>query len=513
MAPGRLPGRARSLRARLVGTVLLVFAVACAAIGIVTTLSLDHFLSGRQDRELVLTLDAVAGRVLGLAPGTVAGAGAGLPEGPGGRPPPADGADGADRADSTDRADGDLLLGPGQGPGAAVAVFDGDRPVRAERAGPDGTRAALSEPDVAALGGVARDAVPHPVALQAGSYQAAAYAAGDRTVVVARPDGAGETVDRLLLIELVVLGGAVLLAGLAAAVLVRRELRPLERVAGVAARVGELPLDRGEVQLAARVPEPDPRTEVGQVGTALNRMLDNVEGALAARQDSETRLRRFVADASHELRTPLAAIRGYAELSGRESAPVPPGTAHALRRITSQAERMSALVEDLLLLARLDAGRPLARSEVDLTRLVLDGIGDAHVAGPGHRWVPELPGEPVTVTGDPDRLAQVLANLLANARTHTPDGTTVRVRLDRPDPGRVRLSVTDDGPGIDPAVLGRVFERFTRAAEGRARAGNDTPGTGLGLAIVAAVVTAHEGTVGADSRAGHTTFTVQLPTA
>ena len=195
-------------------------------------------------------------------------------------------------------------------------------------------------------------------------------------------------------------------------------------MAATATRVAELPLDRGEVALAERVPDADtdPRTEVGQVGAALNRMLDHVGNALEARHASETQVRQFVADASHELRTPLAAIRGYAELSRRSREPVPDEVAHVLRRVESEAQRMTALVEDLLLLARLDAGRPLAHDPVDLTMLVVDAVSDAHAAGPGHDWQLDLPDEPVVVTGDGARLHQVLANLLANARTHTPAG-------------------------------------------------------------------------------------------
>lgn len=390
-------------------------------------------------------------------------------------------------------------------------MLDDGRVVSARLAQRGGTTTAVPEADLAALRSVPADTTARDVTLSLGDYRVIGWTEGTTTYLIAQPDNAGATVSRLVVIELVVLGGAVVLTGSAAAVLVRRALRPLERVAGVAAQVGNLPLDRGEVHLAARVPDPDPRTEVGQVGTALNHMLDNVEGALAARQESETRLRRFVAAASHELRTPLTAIRGYAELSRREREPVPERTTHALARISSQAERMSTLVEDLLLLARLDAGRPLERAEVDLTRLVLDAVGDAHVAGRDHRWFPQLPDEPVTVTGDAHRLAQVVTNLFANARTHTPPGTTVTVTLGHPVPGRVRLQVADDGPGIAPDVLPRVFERFARGAEGRTRAGNDTPSTGLGLAIVAAVVAAHDGTVGVDSAPGRTVFTVELP--
>jgi two-component system OmpR family sensor kinase len=239
-------------------------------------------------------------------------------------------------------------------------------------------------------------------------------------------------------------------------------------------------------------------------------MLDNVEGALEARQYSETRLRRFVADASHELRTPLAAIRGYAELTRRDGAALPEGTAHALTRISSQAERMSTLVEDLLLLARLDAGRPLERAPVDLTRLVLDAVSDAHAAGPGHRWQLDLPEEPVTVPGDASRLTQVLTNLLANARTHTPTGTLVTVGLGVDDDAAL-LSVVDTGPGIPAELQPHVFERFARGSAGRARAVNDTASTGLGLAIVDAVVAAHGGRVELQSVPGRTEFRVTLP--
>jgi two-component system OmpR family sensor kinase len=200
--------------------------------------------------------------------------------------------------------------------------------------------------------------------------------------------------------------------------------------------VSALPLARGEVSLPERVPDADPRTEVGQVGAALNRMLDHVAAALETRHASETQLRQFVADASHELRTPLAAITGYTELVGR--AELPADAAYSVARISSQAERMTTLVEDLLLLARLDAGRPLERAPVDLTRLVLDAVDDARVAGPDHRWALALPSEPVVVTGDALRLTQVITNLLANARTHTPAGTTVTVTL---NPSPVRLCV------------------------------------------------------------------------
>jgi two-component system OmpR family sensor kinase len=320
---------------------------------------------------------------------------------------------------------------------------------------------------------------------------------------------------RTLLRVALVTGGAVLIAlgiaGWAGAVIVRRTLRPLDRVAATATRVSELRLDHGEVRLAQRVPagDTDPHTEVGQVGAALNRMLDHVGNALEARHASEMQVRQFVADASHELRTPLAAIRGYAELSRRSRAPISEEIAHVLGRVESEAKRMTGLVEDLLLLARLDSGRPLAHDPVDLTMLVVDAVSDAHAAGPRHYWQLDLPEEPVTVVGDGQRLHQVLANLLANARTHTPEGTTVTVAVGATADAAV-LRVIDFGPGIPAELQPHIFERFARGDSSRSRAAGST---GLGLSIVSAVVAAHRGTVSVDSQPGQTVFTVTLPLA
>jgi two-component system OmpR family sensor kinase len=263
------------------------------------------------------------------------------------------------------------------------------------------------------------------------------------------------------------------------------------------------------------VPEADtdPHTEVGRVGTALNRLLDHVEESLHVRQASETQVRQFVADASHELRTPLASIRGYAEFFHRQQAdgrpPSEQDVAHMLRRVEAESLRMSALVDDLLLLARLDAGRDLELGEVDLTVLVLDAVSDARVAGPGHSWAADVPPVAVLLSGDAARLHQVVANLLANVRTHTPEGTTATVRL-TVEGGTAVLQVTDDGPGIPEQQQPQVFERFARGDASRSRAAGST---GLGLAIVAAVVAAHDGTVAVRSRPGETVFTVRLPGA
>ena len=247
------------------------------------------------------------------------------------------------------------------------------------------------------------------------------------------------------------------------------------------------------------------------MGAALNQLLEHVENALRLRHESETQVRQFLADASHELRTPLASIRGYTELLRRLPGELPEGAEQAVGRVESESVRMTALVEDLLLLARLDAGRPLARQEVDLPVLAVDAVADAHVAAPDHTWRLDLPDPetepPATVVGDEDRLRQVLANLLANARVHTPAGTTVTTSVRR-EGGAVVLRVEDDGPGVAPDLLPRLFHRFARGDAARSP-GNGS--TGLGLAIVDAVVRAHEGRVDVESVPGRTVFTVSFP--
>ena len=318
-----------------------------------------------------------------------------------------------------------------------------------------------------------------------------------------------ETTNSLILIFALITLAALAVAAVAGTIVVRLALRPLERVAATATRVSELPLDKGEVALAERVAEPDtdPRTEVGQVGSALNRMLGHIESALVSRQRSEDKVRQFVADASHELRTPLASIRGYSELTRRGGHELPEDVVRALGRIESESVRMTSLVEDLLLLARLDAGRELVLGDVDLVPLVVDAISDAHAASPDHVWSLDAPDQPIVVTGDRGRLHQIIANLLANARVHTPEGTKVDAAL-RVEGDTAVLTVTDDGPGISADLQAVLFERFARGDGSRARA---TGSTGLGLSIVAAVVEGHHGTVGVESAPGRTRFTVRLP--
>ena len=293
------------------------------------------------------------------------------------------------------------------------------------------------------------------------------------------------------------------LAGAAGTVVVRRQLSPLREVAATAHRVAELPLASGEIEMAERVPErlTDERTEVGQVGSALNAMLDHVEHSLGQRHRSEQQVRQFVADASHELRTPLATIAGYTELARHR--PETGGT--ALAKVETESARMTALVEDLLLLARLDSGRPLERRSVDLSRLLLEAVDDARVVDPDRSWRLSLPDEPITVTGDEARLHQVVSNLLANARKHTPPGSTVTVTGTAGATG-AGFTVHDDGPGFPPDLAPRAFERFTRGDAARTRGG-----AGLGLSLVEAIVGAHGGAVTLDSRPGDTTIAVVLP--
>ncbi|WP_031230759.1 sensor histidine kinase [Streptomyces niveus] len=413
------------------------------------------------------------------------------------------------------------LTGPGPGDvgrGMISAQSSGD-----DQTGQQVTGHALSDSETAALATVPRDGDSHTVTLaDLGDYRVEYVDGVNGSFLVGVPlSDVQNTLTTLIVVEICVTVAGLVAAGIAGGVLVGVALRPLRRVATTATLVSELPLHSGEVAPLTRLPdtEADPRTEVGQVGAALNRMLGHVGSALAARQESETRVRRFVADASHELRTPLASIRGYAELTRRGREEIGPDTRHALGRIEAEAQRMTGLVDDLLLLARLDAGRPLAYERVDIAPLVVDALSDARAAGQDHHWRLELPAEPGQVCGDAARLQQVLVNLLANARTHTPPGTTVTatVRTTAAPEPCVLVDVADDGPGIPPDLLPRVFERFTRGDASRTRSPSRTSApnadsTGLGLAIVQAVVTAHGGDVHVRSEPGRrTVFTVRLP--
>ncbi|MEV6966155.1 HAMP domain-containing sensor histidine kinase [Hamadaea sp. NPDC051192] len=469
-----------------------LLALAFLAVGITTIVALSKTLNGQIDKQLT----AAAIRA---------------PKGyDNHKPKPADTATTAAKGCSAESEQDSWVLG--QSIGTLNARLCGSQVVSASVLSEQGQTSPDLTDAYANLLSVPVDGKAHTIELcDQGAYRVVAKQMDDGAILVTGLP-MEETQETVLLLTAVVAGATLLVLGSVAyggTVIVRRALRPLSRVAATATRVSQVRLDRGEVELPQRVDEQDtdPRTEVGQVGAALNRMLDHVGEALEARHASETQVRQFVADASHELRTPLASIRGYAELSRRHD--LPEDVAYLLGRMESEAQRMSGLVEDLLLLARLDAGRPLEYQPVDLTALVVDTVSDAHAAGPRHEWRLDVPEEPVVVTGDRARLHQVVANLLANARTHTPEGTVVTVAVS-PSGEQAELSVTDAGPGIPPELVPHIFERFARGDGSRSRTAGST---GLGLAIVQAVVAAHRGSVAVSSEPGRTTFTVRLPLA
>ena len=601
--------RRRSLRARLVAGVLGLVLITSALVGAFSTLALRHTLMERLDEKLVAASDRAAARrheAAGKSTGDD-GCRADRPDDSGG-------------ADKPDRPVPAGLDAPGQSTGTLTIISSGAAGPPAVAAGyidSGGLYQSLSEAETRALLSLEPTGEPVTVTISSlGDYRVVASRdskSGDLVVTGLSMAGDNALVRTQLLIEIMIALLGATAAALAGRAMVRASLAPLERVAATAERVASQPLASGEVRIRERVADADldSSQEVGQVGAALNTLLGHVEEALSARQRSETQVRQFVADASHELRTPLASIRGYTELIAREGAgaALPEEATHALERVHSESVRMTGLVEDLLLLARLDAGRELRRGEVDLLGVLLDTVADARAAGPDHVWELDLSalgspdgaggaedddsaedadggdggdgaddagGEPPLVVGDEARLRQVLVNLLANARVHTPPGTRVTTRLSRgpgaaggpgagtadpgtadpgatpavdpaaggangaPAPGAGRapggaaaggapaapsdaagtwvITIGDDGPGIDPAVRDRIFERFARADASRERR---TGSTGLGMSIALAIVTAHRGALTVDSvRAGDdparpqahgTTFTVTLP--
>ena len=325
--------------------------------------------------------------------------------------------------------------------------------------------------------------------------------AGNDILVLAVPLSDEEsTLNQLLLLEALI--GTAVLIGLALLAwrVIGIGLRPLERMGETAAEIAGGDLSR-------RVEPATGETEIGRLGIALNSMLARIEESFDRKTEVERQLRRFVADASHELRTPLTSIRGYAEMLRRGAAESPADAATARRRIEEEAVRMSVLVDELLLLARLDQGRPLEREQVDLGRIARDACDDARAVAPKRAIT--LQGEPrVVVLGDDLRLRQVVGNVVRNSLIHTPPSTPVEVRLESAD-GHAVLSVVDHGPGLPAGQEQLVFEPFHRADPGRSR---DRGGSGLGLSIVAAVVAAHGGTVAAlPTPGGGATFRIELP--
>jgi two-component system, OmpR family, sensor kinase len=492
-----VPGRLRrvpwprTLRARLSAGLVVLLAVSCAALGVAAVVELGGFLTSRLDEQL-------------------SDVGTRLPASLEHEAVTSSDHDGDEHGDTRRQSTGTFgaRLVDGRVTNAAV--------VASGSAAANLREVDLSAADQARLAALSVDSRPRSVDLDSlhASYRVFACSGQDGDVLVTGLplEPVTAAVHRLELVAGIVFGVALVITGVAGALWVRWSLRPLSRVAATATRVSELPLASGEVALPARAPQADPHGEVGQVAASFNRMLGHVENALTKRHASEERLRGFAADASHELRTPVASVRGHAELALLHPGPVPPEVTRALERIAAESARMGEIVDEMLLLARLDAGRPLERRPVDLTHLVLDAVTDARAAGPDHGWALELPQDPVTVTGDAHRLHQVLANLLANARSHTPAGTKVTVSL-RTEGETVRLDVHDTGPGVPEDIRPGVFERFTRAEHRRRTQSSGGGGAGLGLSIVAAVAEAHGGGVGLKSRPGATTFTVRLPSA
>ena len=473
----------RSLRARLLVSVLAIAALGLLALGAIVYAEQRSFLNDRLDDQ-VRRAPMAMGRLLGeqgIGPA---------------HPPPGPGPRGGGP--------------PGRGPGGPPE----DRP---EGFLPPGTYGERRDASGVVLGGIvvgfADDDAPAPelpadlpvdeIASIAG-YRVLAVPGqgpeGGLTVVALPTTEVDETLDRLLLVEALVILGILLVLGFAAWAVVRVGLRPLDRIGATAGRIAG-----GD--LSHRVEETDARTEVGRLGLALNAMLDRLEGAFRERQASEDRLRQFLADASHELRTPLSSIRGYAELY-RMGATRADETEveRSMGRIESEAARMGVLVEDLLTLARLDEIADAPHVDVDVASLVRDAVDDARAAAPDREITVEA--QAAAVSGDAHQLRQVLANLLRNALVHTPPGTPIEVAARRGD-GQVLLEVRDHGPGLPADDAAVIFERFWRAEAGRER-GRD--GAGLGLAIVAGIIDAHGGTVAArNAEGGGAAFTVTLP--
>ena len=544
--PGSLLTPPRSLRTRLVVGVLGLVLVMAAVMSAFSTVSLRHTLMARTDSQLMAAAQRAADKRHDLTQEARKASEEAAQEGADKPDDQPDGAGGADGADGGPGKEGvpPGLDAAGQSTGTLTLITPqtsssgGETSETAAYIDKNGHYAAISKEDCRLL--LSQATEDHPVTVDLhhlGSYRVVATrdeASGSTVITGLSLEGDKGLIRTQLLIELAVALVGALVVALAGRTMVRSSLAPLERVARTAHRVASQPLERGEVSIEDRVDQADldSSAEVGQVGGALNTLLGHVESALAARQRSETQVRQFVADASHELRTPLASIRGYTELIRREGADadLPEEATYALERVHSESVRMTALVEDLLLLARLDAGRELRREEVDLVGLLVDTVADARAAGPDHDWqldlavleppadaTPEeaedfLP-EPPLVIGDEARLRQVVVNLLANARVHTPAGSHVTTTLAR-EGDTLIVRIHDDGPGIAPEVRDRLFERFARGDSSRERR---TGSTGLGMSIALAIVQSHGGSIDVDSSTAPedhgTTFSVRLPAA
>lgn len=447
-----------SLRARLVVTLLVLAVAGLALTGLVINTQLSNYLIARTDQQLKEGVPTVAQRLLNeQSPGP----------GPGGGRPPA-GSFPADSYGAVYNDSGALIAG------GSLSIFSTDPVSRPTVTTQDVQNAAASGSTFLTVSGTGNVA----------SYRVLLEPVRGGVIEVAIPlTEIDATLTQLLWLEIAVGLVVVALLGGAAYLLIRAELKPLEQMSDTAAEIAA-----GD--LSKRVDETAGGTEVGQLGAALNVMLGRIEEAFAARQASEERLRQFVADASHELRTPLTSIRGYSEMFERGAAESPEDLDTMMRRIQQESKRMSGLVDDLLMLARLDEQRPMDREPVDLAQVVRDVGLDVAASAPDHPLTVDAPAE-VWTEGDSAAITQVVANLARNAWVHTPAGTPLLLSASA-HPGWARVEVSDRGPGIPPDIAPKVFERFTRADASR---GRDSGGAGLGLSIVAAIVDAHGGRI------------------
>ncbi|OIN78997.1 HAMP domain-containing histidine kinase [Mycobacterium malmoense] len=484
--------RPHSLLRQLVLGVSAVVTIVLMVVGVVSVLNLRTYVTAMNDAEVAESLDALNHSFAKYH---------------------------QDDAEHHDRSDiGRALLGfTGQNAGNVIAVLHDGHVIGSAIFFDDGPRPAPPDVVAAVEAQTWQDGLPRTVTLGGlGSFRVDSQSVDgtdDRLLVGVSVNFINRTVGGRIVTLAVFLVAVLLITAALTAWVVSYALRPLRRVAATAGEVAAMPLVGDDHRIGARVQpgDTDPDNEVGIVGHTLNRLLDNVDGALAHRAESDRRMRQFITDASHELRTPLAAIQGYAELTRQDSSALPPTTEYALARIESEARRMALLVDELLLLSRLGEGEDLQTQDVDLAELVINAVNDAAVAAPTHRWVKELPEEPVWVRGDHARLHQLVSNLLSNARLHTPPDVTVTTGITchpgNPDAPYAELTVADNGPGIDAELLPRLFERFVRADTSRSYGS----GIGLGLAIVNSIVKAHQGSVTAESANGRTVFRVRLP--
>jgi two-component system sensor histidine kinase TrcS len=480
--------RPRTLRHQLVLGVSVVVTIVVLAVGVISVVSLRTYVYAMTDADVAESLDAL------------------------------DHSYARHRAGESGHVDiGPTLLGfTGQNAGNVIAVIHNGDVIGSAVFYEDDPRP--GGPDVVAAIKAQhwRDGEIRTLKLgRLGSYRVSSQQSGANDVLVVGVSLGlvNKTISRRIISATVLSIAALLVTAGLTALVVGYALRPLRRVAVTAAEVAGTPLTGDDHRITARVQpdDTDPDNEVGIVGHTLNRLLENVDGALTHRAESDRRMRQFITDASHELRTPLAAIQGYSELTRQDSAALPPTTEYALARIESEARRMTSLVDELLLLSRLGEGEDLRTEDVDLGDLVLNAVNDAAVAAPTHQWIKDLPDEPVWVRGDPDRLHQLVSNLLTNGWVHTPPGVTVKTGIAchrfGNDAPYAELTVADDGPDIDPDLLPHLFDRFVRAKDAPDRGS----GNGLGLAIVDSIVKAHRGSVTAESAGGQTAFRVRLP--